>query len=292
MKILTIGSGFVADHLPYEQVTEKPIPVNRGYIESIINQHQPDVIINCIGKTGRPNIDWCESNPIETAIANTVLPLLLAESCQQHSIHMVQIGSGCIYAGPTPRMAQDLERWGDLGMENQEFLEYETGWSESNDANPVSYYSNTKYACDLLIGGLSNVTTLRIRMPLSTKDNSRNLINKLRGYKKIINIPNSVTFMDDFVRCVNWVIDQRRTGIFHVTNPGPLTAVQIMREYQKYVPSHTFEIMSGEELDKLTIAQRSNCILNSGKLYHAGFRMTDSEEALEKCIKEYITNMH
>lgn len=290
MKILTIGSGFVADHLPYEKIVEK-IPINRGYIKSIIDQYKPDTIVNCIGKTGRPNIDWCEDNKIETAISNTIVPLLLAEACEKSSIHMIQVGSGCVYAGPTPKIANDLERWGDLGMEDSEFVEYETGWREFDDANPVSYYSNTKYACDLLIGSLPQVTTLRIRMPISTKNNSRNLINKLRGYKKIINIPNSVTFMDDFIRCVDWVIQQRHTGIFHVTNEEPLTAVQIMTEYQKYVPSHTFEIMSEKQLCESTLAQRSNCILNSSKLYHAGFKMTPSQEALERCMLEYVKNI-
>jgi hypothetical protein len=64
-----------------------------------------------------------------------------------------------------------------------------------------------------------------------------------------------------------------------------------MREYQKYVPSHTFEIISGAELDTITSAKRSNCITDSSKLSNAGFSMTPSEDALQKCMMEYIKNI-
>ncbi len=62
-----------------------------------------------------------------------------------------------------------------------------------------------------------------------------------------------------------------------------------MQEYQKYVPEHTFDILYNEEqLDNLTIAKRSNCILDSQKLTGTGFCMTSSEEALSGCMQQYM----
>ena len=142
-----------------------------------------------------------------------------------------------------------------------------------------------------MLGDMSHVTTLRLRMPVSDKDVSRNLINKLKGYKQVIDIPNSMTFMDDLARCIDWMTNHRPGGIFHVANPQPLTAAQIMREFQKYVPEHQFEIIGEHELDQLTVAKRSNCILSTQKLQRAGFKMTNSEEALEKCMASYVKNM-
>lgn len=269
MKILTIGSGFIAEHLPYKIMSER-LAVDSKQITAILDYYKPEIIVNCIGKTGRPNIDWCESHKAETAIANVTIPLLLAEACEKRSIHMIQVGSGCIYSGDAST---------------------KTGWKENDYANPVSYYSKSKYACDLILGEMSHVSTLRIRMPISTKNHSRNLINKLKGYSHIIDIPNSVTFMDDLVRCVDWSVQNRPPGIFHVTNPNPLTAVQVMSEYRKYVPSHTFKIISGAELDAITSAKRSNCITDSSKLSNAGFTMTPSEEALQSCMMEYVKNV-
>jgi len=64
-----------------------------------------------------------------------------------------------------------------------------------------------------------------------------------------------------------------------------------MREYQKYVPDHKFEVISEAELDSLTVAKRSNCIIYSRKLLSVGFKMTPSQEALESCMATYVKNL-
>jgi dTDP-4-dehydrorhamnose reductase len=301
MKVLTIGNGFVAEHLPHEILggNERVVANSIGQMQSIIEQYKPDVIVNCIGKTGRPNVDWCETHKEETASANVVLPIVLAEVCAKHSVRLVQIGSGCIYFGESPNfhyVQADGKPMPDVSWNMPHTVtlpakKIDDGWMETDFANPKSFYSKSKYACDLMIGSMSHVTTLRIRMPISTRNTSRNLINKLRGYKQVIDIPNSVTFMDDLARCVDWAIQNEKTGIFHVTNPEPLTAAQVMREYQKYVPSHSFEIISEQQLDGLTTAKRSNCIINSDKLAAAGFTMTPAKQALADCMAKYVKNL-
>lgn len=278
MKVLSIGDGFVANHLPYPILKDK-IELNSRLVSNLLDVHKPDVIINCIGKTGRPNVDWCESNKEATSLANVAIPILLAEECAKKSIHMIHVGSGCIFFGNSPYV--------ETAAMTKAIVK-DRGWKETDFANPQSFYSKTKYACDLAIGDFSNVTILRIRMPISDRDNQRNLINKLKGYSHVIDIPNSVTFMDDFTRCVEWSIKGSHTGIFHVTNPGYLTAAQIMNEYKKYVKEHSFKIINEDELQKLTAAKRSNCILDSSKLENLGFYMTPSEEALQKCMSNYI----
>ncbi len=275
MKICSIGNGFIASHLKYESINSR-LELDSKQIGSLLDTHKPDVLVNCVGKTGRPNIDWCESHKEETAAINTALPILLAEECAKRSIHLIHIGSGCIFFGDSP---------------NKKWFDIDPGWKETDFANPKSFYSKTKYACDLVLGNMDNVTTLRIRMPISSKNDQRNLLNKLKGYSQIIDIPNSMTFVNDLVRCIDWAAKEHHTGIFHVTNPEPLNAVQIMREYQKYVPTHSFSTISEEELDKLTLAKRSNCILDSSKLSEKGFEMSASKEALANCMKEYIKNI-
>jgi 3,5-epimerase/4-reductase len=283
MKISIVGAGFISDHLPYHKIKSR-FDLSRKHIESVLDVEKPDVIINCIGKTGRPNVDWCEVNREETSLANTALPIMLADVCAKKSIHLVQIGSGCIFFGRSPNSMYCMPSWAPhYGMD--------TGWTEDDFANPKSFYSKTKYACDLALGAMKHVTTLRIRMPISNQNNPRNLINKLRGYQQVIDIPNSVTFMDDLVRCIDWAIKGSHTGVWHVANPQPLTAAKIMQEYQKHVPSHNFTVITEEQLDQITIAKRSNCILNTDKLKNAGFHMTPSEIALSNCMADYVKNI-
>lgn len=276
MKIMTIGAGFVSEHLPYEKINKR---IHSLYdVHSVLEEYKPDVLVNCIGKTGRPNVDWCESHKEETSFANTAIPIMLAEGCRGVGIQLIQIGSGCIFFGKSP-------------YKGESSAAKDPGWREEDFAKPESYYSKSKYACDLMLGQMDHVTTLRIRMPISTKNVERNLINKLRGYKQVIDIPNSVTFMDDLVRCIDWAARNDKTGIYHVTNPGTVTAAQIMTEYQKHVPDHAFEIIDERQLDALTIAKRSNCIIDATKLARAGFTMTPSKEALESCMAEYVKNL-
>jgi dTDP-4-dehydrorhamnose reductase len=284
MKIMTAGAGFVSDHLPYPKIKDR-FDLSSKQIDAILDSYAPDVIVNCIGKTGRPNVDWCELHKEETAAANIALPILLAEACAKKSIHLIHIGSGCIYFGQSPHAHKFFD------VEDEQYLDSEPGWKEDDFANPKSFYSKTKYACDLAIGAMKNVAVLRIRMPISTQNNPRNLINKLKGYQQVIDIPNSMTFMNDLTHCIDWAAKTSQTGIFHVANPQPLTAAQIMREYKKYVPDHKFIVINEEQLDQLTVAKRSNCILNTDKLTKAGFYMSPSEKALQECMAQYAKNI-
>lgn len=298
MNILSIGAGFVSEHLPYDKIKNR-IPQSSDSIRDLLDRHKPDVLINCIGKTGRPNVDWCESHKEETAATNSALPILLAEECAKKSIHLIQVGSGCIFFGESPNFhylqanGQPLPDYNEYGsmVIVAPCKKIDDGWKEDDFANPKSYYSKSKYACDLMLGSMKGVTTLRIRMPISTMNNPRNLINKLRGYTQVIDIPNSMTFMSDLAAVIDWSAKNTKTGIYHVTNPEPITAAQIMREYQKYVPAHKFEIINEAQLDALTTAKRSNCILNADKLRQAGFSMTPSEQALKDCMAEYVKTL-
>jgi dTDP-4-dehydrorhamnose reductase len=286
MKIFTLGKGFASDHLPYPKINER-VDFSSKQIGSLLDANKPDVLINCVGKTGIGSVDWCESNKEITGTTNAALPILLADECQKRSIHLIHIGSGCIFYGESPNTQWVMPQH----IPNPAAVKVDFGWKETDFANPESFYSKTKYASDLVLSGMKNSTILRIRMPLSDKNLDRNLINKLRKYSKLIDIPNSVTFMSDLVKCVAWCAKESQTGIFHTTNPGTLTAVNIIKEYQKYVPDHKFEVITGAELDKITLAKRSNCILNTDKLKKAGFEMTPAMIALKECMARYVKNI-
>lgn len=285
MKVITLGNGFIASHLPYEIAKYRLTP-NEEDMGFFIDEFKPDVVVNATGFCGRPNVDQCETNKTQTYMSNVVVPAMLAEECFNRNIQLVHIGSGCIYFGESPNK-QTVSELAD----DSEPYEEDMGWKETDFANPKSYYSKTKYACDLLLGQMPNVTTLRIRMPISTRNTERNFINKIRGYKQLIDIPNSVTFLNDLVGCIDWVIDNSKTGIYHVVNPQPISAADVMREYQKYVPSHNFKLITEAQLDSMTVAKRSNCIINGDKLKNEGFEMTPSEIALKDCIAEYVKSI-
>lgn len=271
--VLTGGKSFVGNHLlsndeSYIEIKERiNCSDDLDSIKQKYNLKKGDIIINCIGHTGNPNIDSCEKteeSKKKTYDSNVIVPILINSFCDLHSIKMIHISSGCIYYGYK-----------------------EGGWLETDETKPLSFYSQTKYICEKKL--TSSVLIVRIRMPISDLKDNRNLITKLSKYTQLIDAPNSVTFLDDLSAFIKHACLNSLTGIYNVVNDIPLSAADVMSEYKKHIKDHpAFDIISTETLDSITIAKRSNCILNTNKLKSSLFQMSDSKLKLEETIKNYI----
>lgn len=60
-----------------------------------LDRVMPDRVINCAGKTGRPNVDWCEDHKVETVDTNVLGTLNLARECAERGIHCTVLATGC-----------------------------------------------------------------------------------------------------------------------------------------------------------------------------------------------------
>jgi len=238
-----------------------------------LGKKEPDVIINAAGRTGRPNIDWCEEHKKETATSNIVGPLILSEACREQSIYWVHLGSGCIFQGN-----------GSNGE----------GFKEDDEPNSSSFYSWTKYWGDS-VSKNSPVLILRLRMPVDNRPHSRNLIDKLAGYGYVIDSQNSITIVPDFLEVAKQLIEKRRLGIYHVVNPGTISPAEITELYKKEVnpKRKKFMVISNEQLYGLTLAKarRSNCTLNTDKLQREGIKLKPIKERIVELLREYKVNL-
>jgi 3,5-epimerase/4-reductase len=246
---------------------------DRVAVAAVLKVHRPASVVNAAGKTGHPNVDWCESHPIETMRSNVVGPAVLAEACAEFGAHLLHLGSGCIFYGPSPSPG---------------------GWREDDFANPSAFYSRTKYAADLVLSLLPNVAIVRLRMPIDTAPGPRNLITKLARYAQVVDVENSVTIVPDLVGVVEALVERKATGIFHATNPGPMRHSQLLALYREFVdPSHQFTLIREEELVNrgLAVRARSNCILASDRLEALGIHMRPSEAALQEIFPEYARQL-
>jgi len=251
------------------------------------------VIINCIGKTGSPNIDSLENQKEHTFFTNTILPIIFACRCAELGIYYIQLSSGCCFYGKSPNTFFD-------GF-NYEFYDkavcselnhIDVGWKESDFANPASTYSRSKYASDLVLEKLDNVCILRLRMPVSYIPSPRNLLSKIISYKQVIEEPNSITFVDDLVRAISFVIEKQLTGIYHIASPKHLTHSVFLEEYKKrYNPAHEYEKITNTQLNELVAAPRSNCILNVEKIQKEGFIFEDTKLAVRRYVKKFVENI-
>src|SRR3989338_896030 len=219
MKILIFGKGYMVERCAGVWADEAILSeVRVTCVEDAlaeIQRHQPDVVFTRAGEKGKPNVDWCEDHPFETIQGNTLLPLYLAQACQQAGVYLLHIGSGCIFYGHSHHE--------------------DKAWREDDFGNPTPVYSRSKWAADLALSTLPNVGVARIRMPIDWMPASGNLIDKLSGFAKVIDVENSVTILDDMIDVFYQLLTKRASGIFHVTNPGTMCHRDLLLLYKELV---------------------------------------------------------
>ena len=267
-KILILGKGFIGSRIQEElggHISGRMIYSYSDAREQI-KKYSPKVVINCIGITGKNNVDDCEQVVNESLLANSFVPLMIAEACIREKIKLVHISSGCIfnydYRLDRPLTEELIPDYFDL------------------------FYSRTKIYSDLALSVLSRkypVLVARIRVPLDSRPSPKNLLNKLIKYKNIIDVPNSVTYIPDFLRALKHLIRIDAQGVYNIVNKSGLRYFELMDVYRRHVPGFNYNIIT---LKKLGLS-RTNLILSTKKLEKTGFKVRDIHEVLEECVKKY-----
>jgi 3,5-epimerase/4-reductase len=267
-KILIFGRGFIASRL--QEGLKCPVSDKRIHClkdaEKEIKKYSPKIIINCIGHIGR-NVDECELNKDKTLVSNSFVPLILAEAALRKSIRLVHISSGCIFH-------YDYQKDKPIDEEKTpDFFEL--------------FYSRSKIYSEQPLKILSKkfpILIVRIRIPLDNRPHPKNILDKLIGYKKIIDLPNSVTYIPDFIKALKHLLKIKATGIYNVVNKGALRYPELLGIYRRYAPGFKYKVIDYKKLNMV----RTNLILSTRKLEQAGFKVRDIHEVLEECVKNYL----
>jgi len=238
---------------------------DRESVEESLDRHSPEVVLNCAGKTGRPTVDWCESHRAETLRSNVLGPVVLAEACRARRILLVHLSSGCLYEGANEGR----------------------GFSEADPPNFTgSFYVRSKTCAELLLQDFP-VLILRPRMPFDDSLHPRGLIGKLVRYRRVLDTPNSLTYVPDLLAATRHLISVGQIGVFNVTNPGVTSPLDIMCRYRDVVdPKHVLEPLSAAELDRQVVARRSNCQLCTRKLEETGYRARPVTCAIDEALQQ------
>ncbi len=234
-------------------------------VRAALDEVTPDVVINCAGRTGRPNVDWCETHVEETIWANTTGPLVLLHACMERGIFLLHLSSGCVYEG-------------DNGGR---------GFTEADEPNfRGSVYSRSKADADRVLQEFP-VLILRLRMPFEGSLHPRGLIGKLSTYKKVLDMQNSMTYVPDLLTAADTLLQAKQTGIFHITNPGTISLAEIARRYKEKIdPAFDFTPVTYENLMASVLkAPRSNCVLSTEKIEAHGVQLRSISDAVDEALK-------
>ncbi len=269
--VLIFGKGFIGERL-YRSlncaITDQKV-YRYEDLQKEIDKYKPDVVINAIGVTGKNNVDDCEREFDRTITANTFVPILFAEAAFRNKIKLVHLSSGCIYhykygtQRPVPETL--IPDFYDL------------------------YYSRSKIYAELVLNEMAkrqNILTLRIRIPLDNRPHPKNILNKLIQYKTVIDIPNSVTYIPDFVEWVKKLIQKDARGLFNTVNKGGLRYPELMKIYKKYVPGFEYTVLPMKKF-KL---KRTNLVMSTQKLEKAGVKVRKIQEVLDECVRAYVSS--
>ncbi|KAH7682059.1 UDP-glucose 4,6-dehydratase protein [Dioscorea alata] len=237
-----------------------------------IQNVKPTHVFNAAGVTGRPNVDWCESHKPETIRTNVVGTLTLADVCKQHGLLMINFATGCIFE-------YDADHPEGSGI----------GFKEEDKPNFTgSFYSKTKAMVEELLKEYENVCTLRVRMPISSDlGNPRNFITKISRYNKVVNIPNSMTVLDELLPISVEMAKRNCRGIWNFTNPGVISHNEILEMYKAYIdPGFEWTNFTLEEQAKVIVAPRSNNEMDASKLKAEFPELLSIKDSLIKYVFE------
>ena len=245
-------------------------------VEKEIIEYKPDRIVSFTGRTSGPGfstIDYLEQKGklVENVRDNLYGPIVLAMMARKYNIHYTYLGTGCIFGGYP-----------------------EEGYNENNRPDFFgSSYSTVKGFTDRLMHQYEDcVLNLRIRMPITADRHSKNFITKIMTYKKICNMPNSMTVLPTMFPVISDLIHKKITGTINLTNPGLISHNEILEMVKEIIdPNFTWENFSLEEQAKILLGARSNNYLDTEKLQKIYPDIPPIKEAVRNVLIEMKRNL-
>jgi len=264
------------------------------------SERKPAFLINAAGYTGKPNVDACEAARADTLAGNTLLPLTIAHACAAAGIPWGHVSSGCIYTGAKARCGDAWQIESDLTRPDLRALvdrepDAIRGFTEDDEPNfsfrrpPCRFYSGSKALGEEAISGIGESYVWRLRIPFDEFDNPRNYLTKLMRYAKVYDNVNSISHRGEFARaCVELWERHAPCGTYNVTNPGFVTARQVVGMIQKVLkPARAFDFWADDAEFYRTAAKtpRSNCVMDVSKLLATGVKLRSVEQAVEESLR-------
>lgn len=247
---------------------------NREAIEQEIAVINPDFIVNAAGVIGTPNVDWCEDHRQEVIRSNIIGALNLADIAYLHGIHMTNIGTGCIY-----------------NYDDAHPMYSGIGFTEEEAPNFAdAFYCKTKIMLEKLFNTYPNVLNLRLRLPVAAEPHPRNLITKLIRYKKVVNIPNCLSVLEDLLPLISQMAIKNLTGVYNFVNPGVISHNELLDFYKKYVdPAFSYVNFTVEEQNQILKVKRCYNELDVSKLLKEFPNIPHVKVSVEKIMQNMST---
>jgi dTDP-4-dehydrorhamnose reductase len=185
---------------------------DQNAVAAAFELYQPDAVINTAAMT---NVDACEIKKEQAYLMNVASVEFLAVCCKKYKTHLVHLSTDFVFDG-----------------EHGPYI-------ETDQANPLSYYAQTKFdAENLIVSSGIKAAILRTIIIYGVVDDQQRsnvvlwTMNSLRSQKEITVINDqfrSPTLAEDLAdACINAVL-LKREGIYHVSGRETMNILDICR---------------------------------------------------------------
>ena len=226
---------------------------NIDAIEQEIIRCKPKFLILAAGISGKPTIQWCEDNKIETQDTNLLCVLKILKLCNFYNIHCTIFGSGLIYNG-------------------------QNEFSEDDEPNFMDkFYTRTRIYLEKLLEPYSNYLYLRIIYPISGDGHPKCFLTKMLGRLDTVHETKICsTVIPSLFPLIIQMTQKYLTGIFNFTNSGSIYISDILTKYKNAIES---------DLEWKIINNNQNmCLLNNEKL-NKYFNIDDINSSIDSLFQ-------
>lgn len=247
-------------------------PLDTGALRSVLERHQPSVIINLIAMT---DVDKCEREPAGALEANARVVESIARAVGSESndgrVHLVQISTDQVYDGPGPHQEEDIR--------------------------PPNVYGATKHKGELAAQGIG-ATVLRTNFVGRSRSPKRKslsdwIVDSLRTAQPITvfdNIRFNPLHVLTLCHCIERVVSMRAPGVFNLGTTNGISKAEFARTLAGQLGLDTTSMQSGQYQATQQKARRPfDMTMSVDKFQRAfGVSLPRIEDEIQLVAKEYL----
>ena len=246
---------------------------NLDQIKNVIDQHQPELIINPAAYT---KVDQAEDEPKLAFQINRDAPKVMAEKAREYNIPLIHFSTDYVFDGEKKEAYVETDLTNPIGIYGQSKL---AGEEEIQEVGGQNYIFRTSWVYST-IGHNFFLTMKR----LSTERDELKVVDDQTG------VPTSNQFVARQIQQIIPQLKENNTGIYHLVPDGSSSwyefAQEIIRQTNPQFDLESLYPIQSHEFPTKT-KRPKNSVLNNAKIkYIFNLKLDNWDRVLEKVIDE------
>ncbi len=222
-------------------------------VRDVLSKIRPDLVVH---PAGSPDLDFCEANPAEAYAMNVHGTRYLVEAARGLGAAVAYISTDAVFDGRT-----------------------ETPYVESDPPHPTTVYGRTKWRAEQAAASLPQHWIFRVSVlfgPGKTNFVEKVLRTLAGGGEPVVAADQmgSATYTLDAGQKIMEVVEARRYGLYHLSNSGPCTRLELAQRAAELAGLNPRKVMGKPAEEMGRRARRLKyAVMEMRALKNAGFAL-------------------